>query len=79
MQNPFSKMSPQMAAFISGLLGALLAALCDQLKTGQPLTLNLVVYGLASALGAYLVKNAIPTGPAAPAAPPAISPDAEAK
>jgi hypothetical protein len=63
MQNPFNKLTPQQAAFLSGLAGAVLAALLELAQTGQPLTWNLVVYALASAVGGYLAKTAIPGAP----------------
>jgi hypothetical protein len=71
MQNPFNKLSPAQAAFLSGLLAAILAAVCELLKTGQPLSWNLVLYALASAIGGYLAKTAIPGAPVAPTPEPA--------
>lgn len=79
MQNPFNKLTPAQAAFLSGLVGCVLAAICDLLKTGQPLTLNLVVYALASAIGGYLAKTAIPGAPAKEVAQAPDQDDKEAK
>jgi hypothetical protein len=52
---------------------------CELLKTGQPLSWNLVLYALVSAIGGYLAKTAIPGAPAATAKELAPAEEGESK